>query len=144
MTPAQIALVQTTYKSIAPIADTAAQLFYGKLFELDPTLKPLFKGDMREQGRKLMMMIGTAVAGLSDLPRLVPAVQALGKRHAGYGVLPQHFDTVGSALLWTLEQGLGSAFTAEAKAAWTETYLTLAAVMKQAAYGQSQAPGQAA
>ncbi len=135
MTPEQIAVVQTTYKSVAPISDTAAQLFYGKLFELDPALKPLFKGDMREQGRKLMMMIGTAVAGLSDLQRLVPAVQALGRRHAGYGVLPQHFDTVGAALLWTLEQGLGPAFTPEAKAAWTETYVTLAAVMKQAAYG---------
>ncbi len=138
MTPEQIAVVQTTFKSVEPISDTAAQLFYGKLFELDPTLKPLFKGDMREQGRKLMMMIGTAVAGLNDLPRLVPAVQALGKRHAGYGVLPQHFDTVGAALLWTLEQGLGPAFTAEAKAAWTETYMTLAAVMKQAAYGPGQ------
>jgi len=139
MTPEQIAIVQTTFKSVAPISDTAAQLFYGKLFELDPTLKPLFKGDMREQGRKLMMMIGTAVAGLSDLPRLVPAVQALGKRHTGYGVLPQHFDTVGTALLWTLEQGLGPAFTAEARAAWAETYMTLAAVMKQAAYGEGQA-----
>ena len=138
MTPEQIAVVQTTFKGVGPISDTAAQLFYGKLFELDPTLKPLFKGDMREQGRKLMMMIGTAVAGLNDLPRLVPAVQALGKRHAGYGVLPQHFDTVGAALLWTLEQGLGPAFTAEAKAAWTETYMTLAAVMKQAAYGPGQ------
>ena len=133
MTPQQIELVQTTYKSVAPIADTAAQLFYGKLFELDPSLKSLFKGDMREQGRKLMMMIGTAVAGLNDLPHLVPAVEALGRRHAGYGVEPRHYDTVAQALLWTLGQGLGGAFTPEGEAAWTETYVTLANVMKKAA-----------
>ena len=137
MTPRQIDLVQSTFKSLAPISDTAAQLFYGKLFELDPALKVLFKGDMREQGRKLMMMIGTAVAGLNDLPRLLPAVQSLGKRHAGYGVKPEDFDTVAQALLSTLGQGLGEAFTPEVKQAWTETYMTLAGVMKQAAYQDS-------
>ena len=85
-------------------------MFYDRLFALDPAVRPLFKGDMREQGRKLMMMIGTAVAGLSDLPRLVPAVQSLGKRHAGYGVRDAHYDSVGLALLKTLRQGIGVAF----------------------------------
>lgn len=135
MTPRQIELVQSTWKDVDAIADTAAQLFYGRLFGLDPSLQPLFRGDMREQGRKLMMMIGTAVKGLSDLERLLPAVQALGRRHAGYGVQPAHYDTVAAALLWTLGQGLGPAFTPEVKAAWTETYLTLAGAMKAAASG---------
>jgi hemoglobin-like flavoprotein len=135
MTPKQIELVQTTWKSVSAISDTAAELFYGRLFELDPALKTLFKGDMRDQGKKLMMMIGTAVAGLKDLGALVPAVQALGVRHGGYGVKPEHYDTVGTALVWTLGKGLGDAFTDEVKAAWIETYTTLATVMKQAAYG---------
>jgi hemoglobin-like flavoprotein len=134
MTPKQIELVQSSWKSVATISDTAAELFYGRLFELDPALKPLFKGDMRSQGKKLMQMIGTAVAGLKDLGALVPAVQALGTRHVGYGVRPEHFDTVGTALVWTLGKGLGDAFTDEVKAAWVETYTTLATVMKQAAY----------
>ena len=137
MTPKQIALVQDSFKSVAPISDTAAQLFYNRLFELDPDLKSLFNGDMREQGRKLMMMIGTAVAGLNDLPRLLPAVHALGRRHAGYGVKAEDFDTVAQALLWTLAQGLGASFTAEVREAWAETYRTLAVVMKEAAHASS-------
>ena len=100
----EIALVQSTFKMVVPIADTAAELFYGRLFEIDPALKPMFKGDMKEQGRKLMHMLSIAVAGLDDLDRLVPAVQALGRRHVGYGVRDAHYATVGSALLWTLEQ----------------------------------------
>ena len=104
---------------MVPIKAAAADLFYGRLFELDPSLKPLFKGDIKEQGAKLMAMIATAVAGLDRLDSIVPAVQALGKRHAGYGVEAAHYDTVGSALLWTLEQGLGSAFTPDVKGAWT-------------------------
>ena len=101
-----------------PIADTAAELFYGKLFSLDPSLKPLFKGDIKQQGRKLMSMIGTAVSGLTRLEQIVPAVQALGVRHAGYGVQPAHYGTVATALLWTLEQGLGAdhAMTVAARA----------------------------
>ena len=133
MTPEQIALVQSTWMQVVPIQATAASLFYGRLFELDPSLRPLFKTDIAGQGDKLMKMIDAAVTGLTDLGALVPAVEALGKRHVGYGVEDQHYDTVASALLWTLDKGLGPAFTPEVKAAWTETYVTLATVMKKAA-----------
>ena len=135
MTPIQIALVQGSFKKVMPIGDTAAQIFYGRLFALDPALEPLFKADLREQGRKLMGMIGLAVTGLNDLPALVPAVADLGRRHAGYGVKPEHYDTVGAALLWTLERGLEDAFTPAVKDAWTAAYGLLAGTMKQAAYG---------
>ena len=118
MTPEKVALVQNSFAKVVPIAPQAAELFYGKLFELDPELKPLFKGDMTEQGAKLMKMIGTAVNGLTDLDAIVPAVQDLGKRHVGYGVVDSHYDTVGEALLWTLDQGLGPDFTDEVEAAW--------------------------
>ncbi len=107
-------------------------LFYGRLFEIDPSTKVLFKGDMKEQGRKLMAMITAAVNGLNDLDRLVPVMQDLGRRHGGYGVQDKHYGSVASALLWTLEQGLGEAFTPEVKNAWTETYTLLASVMKEA------------
>jgi len=110
----------------------AANLFYGRLFEIDPSTKVLFKGDMKEQGKKLMSMITAAVNGLNDLDRLVPVVQDLGRRHCGYGVQDKHYGSVASALLWTLEQGLGDAFTPEVKIAWTETYMLLAGVMKDA------------
>mgnify|MGYP000562859060 FL=1 len=133
MTPEKVALVQNSFAKVVPIAPQAAELFYGKLFELDPELKPLFKGDMTEQGAKLMKMIGTAVNGLTDLDAIVPAVQDLGKRHVGYGVVDSHYDTVGEALLWTLDQGLGPDFTDEVEAAWTEVYGLLAGVMKEAA-----------
>ncbi|MFC3120173.1 globin family protein [Agaribacter flavus] len=128
-----IELVQGTFAKVAPIAETAAELFYGKLFELDPTLKSLFSGDMKEQGAKLMKMIGTAVNSLNNLDALVPVVQSLGERHVGYGVEDKHYDTVAEALLWTLEQGLGDDFTDEVKAAWVEVYTVLATVMKEAA-----------
>ena len=132
MTPQQVELVTTTWDKVVPIRDTAAELFYGKLFELDPNLKLLFKGDMKEQGRKLMMMINTAVRGLRDLPALVPAVKSLGQRHVGYGVQPSHYSTVAVALLWTLEQGLGDDFTMEVRDAWTEVYMVLATTMQTA------------
>lgn len=133
MTPESKALVRESFAAIVPIAPQAAGMFYDRLFLLDPSLKPLFKGDMLAQGRKLMAMIGTAVANLDTLETIVPAVQDLGRRHVAYGVQPAHYDTVASALLWTLGQGLGEAFTPSVEAAWTETYTTLAAVMKEAA-----------
>lgn len=133
MTPEQIALVRSSFTKVVPIKETAADLFYTRLFELDPSLRPLFKGDMKEQGLKLMTMIGTAVGGLDRLDSIVPAVQALGRRHAGYGVQDKHYDTVASALLWTLEQGLGAAFTPDVKSAWTSAYGVLAGTMKEAA-----------
>ena len=133
MTPRQVDLVQTTWEQVVPIADQAAAMFYKRLFELDPELKPLFKTDIKEQGKKLMQMITMAVRGLRDLPGLVGAVEDLGKRHVNYGVRKKDYETVGSALLWTLEQGLGPAFTPEVKDSWAATYSTLATVMQRAA-----------
>jgi hemoglobin-like flavoprotein len=133
MIPEQITLIQTSFAKVLPIADTAAALFYGRLFELDPSLKPLFKGDMHEQGRKLMTMIRVVVNGLNRLDQLVPAIQELGRRHAGYGVRADHYATVGAALLWTLGQGLGDQFTPEVEAAWTTAYTVLAETMRAAA-----------
>ncbi len=133
MTAEQKLLVQTTFAKVVPIADTAAALFYGRLFEIDPALRPLFKGDLVEQGRKLMRMIGVAVNGLDRLDQIVPAVQQLGVRHVAYGVKDEHYATVAVALLWTLEQGLGADFTPEVRSAWTAAYTLLAETMKTAA-----------
>jgi hemoglobin-like flavoprotein len=137
MDPIQIRLVQDSFKSVAHIGDQAAALFYGRLFELDPQLRKLFKTDTAEQGRKLMTMIGMAVRGLDNVAALVPVVENLGRRHVAYGVQPSHFDTVGAALLWTLKQGLGPAFTSEVESAWAETYTLLANTMKEAATAQA-------
>lgn len=133
MTPEQVFLVQKSWRLVLPIADTAAELFYTRLFTLDPSVKPLFKGDMKAQGQKLMAMIGTAVGGLGKLDSIVPAVQDLGRRHVKYGVNDRHYDTVGAALLWTLEQGLGEAFTPDVRNAWTTVYGVLSSTMKDAA-----------
>jgi methyl-accepting chemotaxis protein/hemoglobin-like flavoprotein len=138
-TPVQISLVQGSFAQVAPIAEAAAAMFYRRLFELDPSLTRLFKGDMTQQGHKLMQMIGAAVRGLDDLDRLLPVVQQLGLRHQGYGVRPEHYDTVGAALLWTLQQGLGAAFTPEVRAAWTAVYGVLSSTM-QAAAAKASAP----
>jgi hemoglobin-like flavoprotein len=133
MTPAQVELIRSSWAQVVPISDKAAELFYGKLFELDPSVRALFTGDMAEQGQKLMRMIGTAVNGLDRLDEIVPAVQQLGVRHVEYGVKDEHYDTVGAALLWTLETGLGDAFTEETKEAWATVYGVLADTMKSAA-----------
>jgi hemoglobin-like flavoprotein len=129
MTDEQVMLVRTSWASVEPISDTAAALFYGRLFETTPAVQPLFTGDMEEQGRKLMQMIGVVVAGLDKLDRIVPAVEALGRRHGSYGVEPAHYDAVGAAVLWTLEQGLGEAFSPAVAEAWAEAYGLLADVM---------------
>ena len=126
-------LVRDSWAKVMPISDKAAELFYNRLFELDPSLRPLFRSDMMEQGRKLMGMITTAVNGLDRLDEIIPAVRALGKRHSGYGVTDDHYDTVATALLWTLECGLGDAFTADTRNAWIKTYTLLATTMKEAA-----------
>ena len=133
MTPEQIALVRESFAKVAPIAPAAAAMFYERLFTLDPSLRPLFKGDMNEQGRKLMAMIGTAVANLHRVGEIVPAVRDLGRRHAGYRVKDAHYDTVAAALLWTLEQGLGDDFTPSTKDAWATCYGVLAGEMKAGA-----------
>ncbi len=128
-------LVQASFVEIATIADDAAILFYDRLFELDPSLRAMFRGDMAEQRKKLMQMIAAAVKGLDRLDQLVPAVQGLGRRHAGYGVTDRHYETVGEALLWTLQMGLGRNFTPEMKDAWTAVYTLLATTRKDASRG---------
>lgn len=133
MTHEEIELVKTSWAKVEPISDVAAELFYGKLFEINPTLKALFSDDIEEQGKKLMMMINMAVNGLDRLDQIVPAVQALAERHVGYGVTDGHYDTVGEALIWTLGQGLGDDFTDDVKAAWLTTYTLLANTMKEGA-----------
>lgn len=132
MTPQQIELVQTSFKKVVPIAATAADLFYGRLFEIAPEVRPMFPQDMTEQKAKLMGMLGTAVTNLHKLETILPAVKALGERHKGYGVTAAHYSPVGAALLWTLEKGLGADFTPEVKSAWTETYTALAGLMTTA------------
>ena len=124
-----VVAVQSSWKAVEPIGPQAAALFYQNLFEADPSLQPLFRGNMEEQGKKLVQMIGAAVNKLNDLDTLVPILQNLGKRHGGYGVQDQHYQTVGAALLKTLEQGLGPAFTPPVKEAWTEVYGVMSSVM---------------
>src|SRR5437763_611405 len=133
MTPEQIALVKDSFAKVAPIAPQAAALFYGRLFEIAPEVRPLFKGDIEEQGRKLMQVIATAVGALDRLDTIIPAVQDLGRRHVKYGVSNGYYDKVAEALLWTLGQGLGGGFTPAVKEAWTVTYGILADTMKAAA-----------
>ncbi len=132
-----ITLVQESFEKVKPIAPTAAKIFYDKLFDLDPQLKPLFPNNeesMKVQGNKLMSMLGAAVAGLSNLDSLIPILKDLGKRHVEYKVEAFHYDTVGEALLGTLEVGLGDDFTPDVKEAWTTVYGTMSNVMIDAAY----------
>lgn len=129
-----IQLVQNSWAQVTPIAPQAAALFYNNLFTLDPSLKSLFQGDMEEQGKRLMGMIGTAVEKLDTLETVVPVLQSLGKRHVRYGVKEEHYQTVGTALLTTQAQGLGEQFTPQVKEAWTFVYGVMADVMIKAAY----------
>jgi hemoglobin-like flavoprotein len=133
MTPKQAALIRSSWANLAPIQVQAAQLFYDRLFELDPKLRRMFKGDMAAQGKKLMALLDRVVNSLDNIATLVPTTQSLGRRHADYGVRDEHYDTVANALLWALKQGLGEAFTAEVEAAWVEAYTFLAQTMKDAA-----------
>ncbi len=133
MTAREIALVRSSFAKVVPIADQAAALFYARLFELDPVLRGLFHGDMAAQGKKLMTTIGFGVANLDRVETIVPVIRALGLRHAAYQVRDQHYETVGAALLWTLEKGLGPEFTAETRAAWAKVYWLLAETMKAGA-----------
>jgi hemoglobin-like flavoprotein len=132
MNTEQIKLVQDSFAQVKPIADQAAEIFYGRLFAIAPATRHMFKGDMKKQGAMLMSTLGLAVGSLNDLDKIIPAVRALGKRHVGYGVQFEHFAIVGDAFLWTLEQAFGAAFTPELKTAWTQAYLLLAGVMQEA------------
>jgi hemoglobin-like flavoprotein len=133
MTPEQIKMVQDSFQKVVPIAATAADLFYDRLFVIAPEVRPMFPDNLAEQKKKLIAMLATAVTNLHQVEKIIPAVQDLGKRHVTYGVSDKHYEPVGSALLWTLEQGLGADFTPPLKTAWTEAYTTLAGVMQAAA-----------
>jgi hemoglobin-like flavoprotein len=133
MSPDEIALVRSSFNKVRPISVQAAELFYGRLFEVAPGVRALFKGDMAEQGAKLMATIGMVVASLDRLEKVLPAVQELAKRHVGYGALPAHYAVVGDCLLWTLGQGLGAEFTPDTHAAWAKAYSVLSGAMIEAA-----------
>jgi hemoglobin-like flavoprotein len=140
MTPNQVDLIRASWASVEPIQDVAATLFYDRLFELDPTLRRLFRNaDMAQQKKILMQTLTVVVKSLDRLDQLVPAIEALGRRHAGYGIRAEHYETVGAALLWTLGQGLGEGFTTDVERAWTQAYSTLASVMIAAAEGEAVA-----
>jgi hemoglobin-like flavoprotein len=140
MTPEKIEIVQSSFQKVVPIAGAAADIFYDRLFEIAPDTRTLFPEDMTDQKAKLMQMLGTAVNGLKDLDAIVPAVQELGARHNGYNVTDAHYDSVGAALIYTLGKGLGDDFTPEAEEAWTEVYMLLAGVMKDAQKAAAPAP----
>ncbi len=129
MTPEQKQLIKDSWVHILPIKEQAAELFYNRLFDTNPELRPLFKGDMKEQGRKLIAMLNTAVNGLDNFEGLIDPLKKSGKAHAGYGVQAEDYEKVGDAFLWTLEQGLGDAFTTDVRGAWTVAYTTVARVM---------------
>lgn len=133
MNAQQIALVQSSFENVKPIAGIAADLFYTRLFELDPSLRHMFKSDLGEQKIKLMSTLAFAVAGLSQPERILGAVRDLGRRHAGYGVQAEHYQTVGAALLWTLRQGLGEKFSPAVAEAWAAAYTLVATTMQEAA-----------
>ncbi|MEM7400583.1 MAG: globin family protein [Pseudomonadota bacterium] len=133
MTPEQKTLVKESWTKVLPIREAAAEMFYKRLFEAYPEVKPYFKGDMKEQGKKLMQMITLAVNGLDNLEPLIEPIKELGNKHVSYGVKAEDYDKVGASLLWTLEQGLQADFTPEIKEAWTITYTAVADVMKSGA-----------
>src|SRR5690348_4710987 len=139
MTPQQIALVQQSFSKVAPISEAASKLFYDRLFEVAPSVRAMFPEDMTEQRKKLMGMLAAVVGGLSNLETILPAASALAKRHVAYGAKAEHYPVVGATLLWTLEKGLGEAWTPELAAAWSAAYATLSAYMISVAYGRSEA-----
>src|SRR6516164_6261926 len=136
MTPKQIRLINQSFALMSPEADAIPRIFYNRLFQLDPALRKMFPESLEEQGRKLMQMIGTAIGLLGRADQLIPALEALGRRHAGYGVRDEHYETVGTALLWTVEQELGPAFTPDVREAWTQLYVIVATTMREAATPQ--------
>ena len=139
MKPSQIKLVQESFAKVAPISDQAAVMLYNRLFEVAPQVKAMFPADMTEQRKKLMATLAVVVNGLGNLESILPAASALATRHVSYGAKPEHYPVVGNALLWTLEKGLGEAWTAEVADAWTAAYGTLSGFMISEAYGRPQA-----
>ena len=139
MTPQDVKLVQDSFAKVAPISEQAAELFYGRLFEIAPQVRAMFPDDMTEQRKKLMATLAIVVNGLANLEAILPAASALAKRHVDYGAQAAHYPVVGEALLWTLEKGLGDAWTPPVAAAWTAAYTTLSGFMISEAYGQKAA-----
>lgn len=133
MTPEKVKLVQDSFRKVVPIVDVAADIFYDRLFSIAPEVRPLFPADMSEQKKKLMGVLGVAVNNLHQVATILPVVKELGAKHVDYGVKDEHYDTVGAALLFTLEKGLGDDWNDDLAEAWTETYVTVATVMKDAA-----------
>jgi nitric oxide dioxygenase len=139
MTPDQVKIVQESFAKVAPISDQAATIFYDRLFEVAPSVKAMFPADMSEQRKKLMATLAVVVNGLSNLEAVLPAASALAIRHVAYGAKAEHYPVVGGALLWTLQKGLGEAWTSQVAAAWTAAYGTLSTYMISEAYGRPQA-----
>ena len=133
MTPRQINLVQNTFDMVLPIADLVAALFYGRLFELDPTVRPMFRNNLALQGNKLMMTLALVIQGLEELELVLPTIQQLGRVHVNFGVQPDHYGLVGEALMWSLGHGLGEAFTPETKEAWMAAYAVISEMMQEGA-----------
>ena len=139
MNSTQVKLVQESFSKVVPISEAAAVIFYDRLFEVAPSVKAMFPFDMTQQRKKLMMMLAAVVNGLGNLGSILPAASALAKRHVNYGAQPEHYPVVGGALLWTLEKGLGEAWTPDVADAWTTAYGTLSGYMISEAYGRAQA-----
>jgi hemoglobin-like flavoprotein len=139
MTPEQAHIIKLTFAQVMRDRDRVGRMFYDRLFSIAPEVKPLFRGDIAEQSRKLMDTLALAVGMLRDMPTLVITLEGLARRHVGYGVKDEHYDKVGEALLWTLEKGLGDAFTAQVRDAWTALYVAVAQIMRAAAKGKSAA-----
>ncbi len=139
MTPEQVSLVQSSFQKVLPIRDKAAEIFYDRLFELDPALRSIFPTDLKEQRKALMAALATVVSGLTQPETILPTVKKLGVRHIDYGVNATHYDTVGEALIWAFEQGLGDSFTPGVRDAWIAAYTLLADVMIEAAEEASEA-----
>ena len=144
MTPEQVQIIKLTFTQAMTAKDQVGRLFYDRLFAIAPDTKPLFKGDIDAQSRKLMDTLALAIGSLRDKPALVATLEALARRHIAYGVRDEHYDKVGEALLWTLEHGLGAAFTPHAREAWTALYATVAQVMRNAAAGKPSAAASSA
>ncbi|MEZ5994967.1 MAG: globin family protein [Hyphomonadaceae bacterium] len=139
----QISLVQQSFEKAAGLGEAVAEIFYAELFAIDPSLQPMFKGDMKAQGRKLLTTLAFVVRGLDKPDQIVPAAQNLAVKHVNYGVTARHYTLVGNALLRTLKKGLGEEFTPEVRAAWVAAYQLLADVMREAAYGPAAQRGAA-
>lgn len=139
MTPDQVSLVQDSFAKVAPISEQAAVIFYDRLFEVAPAVRLMFPADMTLQRKKLMATLAVVVNGLGDLQSILPAASALAIRHVSYGAKAEHYPVVGAVLLWTLEKGLGEAWTPDVAAAWSAAYGTLSGFMISKAYDSSQA-----